>query len=136
MNENRPQIRINLKAISLLLALWGVSGYATAQPADTPEPSVVTQQAAELKLYKQRFRVTANVVCQVHPKRPTFCKAYVEDLISDVIHPEMILQYSGLMLNEKSYAAETLPEGNFQFRTERVNLSGMKELEVDVIYVK
>lgn len=118
----------------LLLPLLSLSGVAKAEsPA---EPHATPQGATELKIYKQRFEITANVLCRVYERRPTYCTAHVNAPLSDAIHPEMILKYSAVKLDDKEFDVQTTEDANIKFRTDKTNYTGQQKLEVDVVYIK
>jgi hypothetical protein len=118
----------------LLLSWLLCSTAAVAEPA-TPEETT-PPEATELKIYKQRIKVTAEVRCRVYERRPINCIADVKNPISATLQPALILKYSGLKVGDKAFEAQTTPDHNISFRADEVNLSGQQPVDIDVIYVK
>jgi len=126
----------------LLPALLICSGNASAEPPAQEvrhypaEPVVIPQQATELRIYKQRFEVEANVLCRVPKKGPSYCNVNIGSEIANQVESEMILQYTSIRLDEQEFATEITPQGSLQFRTNKVNYSGLQIFEVEIIYLK
>ena len=126
----------------LLPALFICSGVATAEtPASEvrhfpAEPVAIPQQATELRIYKQRFEVTAHVQCRVPKKGPSYCNVNIGSEIAYQVEPEMILKYTSIRLDEQEFATEVTPQGSLQFRTNKIDYSGPQIFEIEIIYVK
>lgn len=125
-----------IAATLLVFPLLLCSGAATAEPPAPVEPAKESQGVTELKIYKQRVKVTAAVVCRVYERRPIFCSADVKPPITAALQSELILKYSGLRIGDKEVQPETTPEGGIQFRADKVNYTGQQQVDVEVIYVK
>ena len=110
------------------------SGAAAAEPPDATEAAV--QAATELKVYRQRVKVDAQVVCRVYERRPIFCDAAVREPIVTALDAEVILRYSTVRIGEQAFDVETTPDGNIRFRADKVNYTGQQAVDVEVIYVK
>jgi hypothetical protein len=123
-------------AALLVLPLLLCSSAATAEPPVPSEPPKESQDVTELKIYKQRVKVTADVVCRVYERRPIFCTATVEPAITAALKSELILKYSGLKIGDKAFEAETTPDHNIKFRADKINYTGQQQVDVEVIYVK
>jgi len=126
----------SVAAALLLLPLFLLSSVADAEPPATAEPATDAQDVTELKIYKQRVKVTAGVVCRVYERRPIFCTATVEPPIMAALGSELILKYSGLRIGDKEIQPETTPDHNIKFRADKVNYNGQQQVDVEVIYVK
>ena len=120
----------------LVLPLFGLSSFAAEESPSSAESAVESQDVTELKVYKQRVKVTAGVVCRVYERRPIFCTATVKEPITAALNAEVILSYSGFKIGDKAYEAETTPDHNIKFRADKVNYTGQQEVDVEVIYVK
>lgn len=119
-------------AALLVSSLLLFTGTADAEP-----PASAAQEASELKVYKQRTKVTAEVACKIYERRPIFCTANVKPSIMEALDPEMILRYSALWIGDTEFQPETTPDSNIKFRgKDKVNHSGQQQLDVEVIYVK
>lgn len=114
--------------------------FCSAADAETPpatEAVTDTQDITELKIYKQRLKVKADVLCRAYERRPMFCTAQVLTPVSAVLQPELILKYSAMRLGDKEFQPETTPDANLKFRgDDKVNYTGEQELDIEVIYVK
>ena len=120
----------------LVLPLLGAVSMATDEPPAPAESGAQSPEVTELKVYKQRVKVTADVVCRVYERRPIFCTASVTQPITTALNAELILKYSGFNIGDKSFEVETTPDRNIKFRADKVNYTGKQEVDVDVIYVK
>jgi hypothetical protein len=122
-----------------LLVISGITYAESLFPVEAAAPSeavAVPQQPVELRVYKQRFEIGANVQCRVPNKGPSYCIANIGSEIAYHIEPELILKYTSIKLDEQEFAAETTPQGMLKFRTNKVNYSGQQNFEVEVIYLK
>lgn len=128
--------------IWLLPALLICTGIEAAEPPAVQvrhfpaEAVAVPQQATELRIYKQRFEVEANVMCRVPKKGPSYCNVNIGSEIEYQMQPEMILKYTSIRLDEQEFATEITPQGSLQFRTSKVDYSGPQIFEIELIYLK
>ena len=106
-----------------------------AEPYVPVETNVELQDSTELRIYRQRLEVTAEVCCRIVKKGPSFCTANVGSAILDAIEPEMILKYANLRLGEQEFSADASVEGRLKFRTDRIDYSGPQVFDVDIIYL-
>ena len=132
-----------LAASTLLLpSLFMFAAASSAEPPPAPEsqapiePTAVALQAAELKVYKQSFEVTANVACRVPKKGASYCTTDIGSEIEYQIEPELVLRYTSIRLDEQEFATEITPQGSLRFRTDKVNYSGPQVFVVELIYLK
>ena len=114
---------------SLLVFGWPVN----AEPTET---IAVPQDAVELGVYRQSFEVTADVLCRVPKKGPSYCNTNIGSEIAHQVQPEMIIKYKSVRLDEQEFAAEVTHQGTLQFRTNKVDYSGPQTFEVEIIYLK
>jgi len=127
---------IGIAKAVFLPSLLILSGTAAAEQAMSTETIAVPQEATELRIYKQRFEITADVFCRVPKKGPSYCNTNIGSEISYQVQPEMILKYKSVRLDEQEFAAEVTPQGALQFRTNKVDYSGSQTFEVEIIYLK
>ena len=94
-------------------------------------------KAQELKVYKQRVAVTAEVHCGGYERIVTSCTADVHEPLMEKITPVLLLRYTGLVIRGTEIKLDTEPTGEpLRFPADRVNYSGTQNLEVEVIYLK
>ena len=130
----KPRSRSSPRFFVLSLILC--SSIAVAEPLASGEPVTEPGDVAELKIYKQRVKVTAGVVCRIYERRPIFCTVDAKPPVMAALKPELILRYSGLRIGDKAFELETTPDHNIKFRADKVNLTGQQQVDVEVIYVK
>lgn len=120
----------------LVLPLLGATGMAANEAPTPTEPAAETPEVTELKVYKQRVKVSADVVCRVYERRPIFCTANVKQPVMTSLNAELILKYSGFKIGDKEHEAETTPDHTIKFRADKINYTGQQQVDVEVIYVK
>jgi hypothetical protein len=129
-------------AAALLLTcqyLFGGTAFAESVPEiqQLPVETVaVPLHATELRIYKQRFDVAAEVRCNIPKKGPSFCTTNIGSAISSQIEPEMILKYNSIILDEQEFAPQISSYGGLKFRTDKIDYSGLQTFEVELIYLK
>lgn len=128
--------RLHRATAWLLPCLLAFSGAATATQAVPAETIAVPRDSTELRIYKQSFEITADVHCRVPKKGPSYCKTNIGTEINYQVQPEMILKYKSVRLDEQEFAAEVTPQGELQFRTNKVDYSGSQTFEIEIIYLK
>ena len=100
------------------------------------EAVAVPQNSNELRIYKQAFEITADVICRVPKKGPSYCKTNIGSEIDYQVQPEMILKYKSVRLDDQEFATELTSTGELQFRTNKVDYSGSQTFGVEIIYLK
>ena len=142
MHSTPSQRPIAVAQALLFTSLLIFSGITSAEPAlmdesNTPlEAIAVPQESTELGIYKQRFEVTADVMCQVRKKGPSYCTVNIGPEIEYHVKPEMILKYTSIILDEQEFASEVTPQGTLRFRTNKINYSGPQTFTIEIIYIK
>ena len=99
------------KAVAMPL-LVAFSGFASAEvytggdvKAYSGDAVAVPRDATELRIYKQGFEVTADVLCRVPKKGASHCKTSIGSEIDYQVQPEMILKYNSVRLDDEEFAA-------------------------------
>ena len=92
--------------------------------------------AAELKIYKQTLRLTADIRCSLYEKRAKQCTADVSQTIGELIAPEMILRYTHVRIGEEEFEPDAGTTVFLQFRPRDVNYTGQQTLELELLYIK
>ena len=150
-NRNKPPTMAGIGKWTALTVLLAFSSLANAEvytggdvqsyPGNNAQTMsanaiAVPKDAAELRIYKQRFEITADVFCRVPKKGPSYCKTNIGTEIDYQVQPEMILKYKSVRLDGQEFATEITPQGALQFRTNKVDYSGSQTFEIEIIYLK
>lgn len=133
---NRLRKAPGIAITALFTSLLFLSGSASAEVYGNAEAIAVPQQANELRIYKQNFEISADVLCRLPKKGPSYCKTNIGSEISYQVQPEMILKYKSVRLDDQEFAAEVTPQGEIQFRTNKIDYTGPQTFLVEIIYLK
>ena len=54
----------------------------------------------------------------------------------DQIDAELILKYKSIKLDGQDFSAKVNPQGRLQFRTNKVDYTGLQIFEIEIIFLK